>query len=123
MGSTNSGRRVVVTGIGIICGVGHNTPDTWAALQTGKSGVAPITHFETTGFACTIAAEVKGFDPLNFIEKKEIKKMGRFIHLALAATDEAMKMCGLEVTEEIATRVGVHIGSGIVMVNRLHHFV
>ncbi|MBC8085489.1 MAG: beta-ketoacyl-[acyl-carrier-protein] synthase II, partial [Hymenobacter sp.] len=97
----------------VICGVGHNTPDTWAALQTGKSGVAPITHFETTGFACTIAAEVKGFDPLNFIEKKEIKKMGRFIHLALAATDEAMKMCGLQVTEDIATRVGVHIGSGI----------
>ncbi len=113
MGSANSGRRVVVTGIGLICGVGHNVPDTWAALQTGKSGVAPITHFETTGFACTIAAEVKGFDPLNFIEKKEIKKMGRFIHLALAATDEAMKMCGLEVTEDIATRVGVHIGSGI----------
>lgn len=113
MGSPHSGRRVVVTGIGLICGVGHNTPDTWAALQTGKSGVAPITHFETTGFACTIAAEVKGFDPLNFIEKKEIKKMGRFIHLALAATDEAMKMCKLEVTEDIATRVGVHIGSGI----------
>jgi 3-oxoacyl-[acyl-carrier-protein] synthase II len=113
LGSTKSGRRVVVTGLGLMCGVGHNVPDTWAALQAGKSGVAPITHFDTTGFACTIAAEVKGFDPLNFIEKKEIKKMGRFIHLALAATDEAMKMCGLVVTEENATRVGVHIGSGI----------
>jgi 3-oxoacyl-[acyl-carrier-protein] synthase II len=113
LGHAKGGRRVVVTGIGLICGVGHNVADTWAALQAGTSGVAPITHFETTGFACTIAAEVKGFDPLNFIEKKEIKKMGRFIHLALAATDEAMKMCGLEVTESIATRVGVHIGSGI----------
>ncbi|HUR37658.1 MAG TPA: beta-ketoacyl-ACP synthase II [Terriglobales bacterium] len=104
---------MVVTGLGLLCGVGHNVPETWAALQSGKSGVAPITHFDTTGFACTIAAEVKGFDPLNFIEKKEIKKMGRFIHLALAATDEAMKMCGLVVTEDNSTRVGVHIGSGI----------
>ncbi|HUS18193.1 MAG TPA: beta-ketoacyl-ACP synthase II, partial [Terriglobales bacterium] len=106
-------RRVVVTGLGLMCGVGNNVPDTWAALLAGKSGVAPITHFDTTGFACTIAAEVKNFDPLQFIEKKEIKKMGRFIHLALAATDEAMKMCGLQVTDDIATRVGVHIGSGI----------
>jgi len=108
-----NGRRVVVTGLGLICGVGHNVADTWSALQAGKSGVAPITHFDTNGFACTIAAEVKGFDPLNFVEKKEIKKMGRFIHLALAATDEAMKMSGLQVTEANATRVGVHIGSGI----------
>jgi 3-oxoacyl-[acyl-carrier-protein] synthase II len=113
LGHVKTGRRVVVTGLGLMCGVGNNVPDTWAALLTGKSGVAPISHFDTTGFACTIAAEVKNFDPLNFIEKKEIKKMGRFIHLALAATDEAMKMCGLQVTEEIATRVGVHIGSGI----------
>lgn len=112
MGHVN-GRRVVVTGLGLICGVGHNVADTWSALQAGKSGVAPITHFDTNGFACTIAAEVKGFDPLNFVEKKEIKKMGRFIHLALAATDEAMKMSGLQVTEANATRVGVHIGSGI----------
>jgi 3-oxoacyl-[acyl-carrier-protein] synthase II len=111
--TSTPGRRVVVTGLGLICGVGNNVPETWAALLAGNSGVAPITHFDTTGFACTIAAEVKNFDPLNFIEKKEIKKMGRFIHLALAATDEAMKMCGLQVTEENATRVGVHIGSGI----------
>src|SRR5205823_11528468 len=72
-----------------------------------------ITSFDTTGFACTIAAEVKNFDPLDFIEKKEVKKMGRFIHLALAAADEAVKMSGLQVTAENATRVGVHIGSGI----------
>src|SRR5207237_9961691 len=85
----------------------------WKNLLAGKSGVSQITHFDTANFACTIAAEVKGFDPLNFIEKKEIKKMGRFIHLALAASDEAMKMCGLQVTDANATRVGVHIGSGI----------
>jgi len=79
----------------------------------GKSGVTRITHFDPSRFACQIAAEVKGFDPLNFIEKKEIKKMGRFIHLAVAASDEAMKMSGLKVTPENAERVGVHIGSGV----------
>jgi 3-oxoacyl-[acyl-carrier-protein] synthase II len=106
-------RRVVVTGLGLICGVGHTVPEVWANLVAGKSGVAAITHFPTEGFACTIAAEVKNFDPLKFVEKKEIKKMGRFIHLALAATDEAMRMSGLAITDENATRVGVHIGSGI----------
>jgi 3-oxoacyl-[acyl-carrier-protein] synthase II len=93
--------------------VGHTSPEVWTNILAGKSGVAKITHFDASAFACQIAAEVKNFDPLNFVEKKEIKKMGRFIHLALAATDEAMKMCGLKVTPENAERVGVHIGSGI----------
>ncbi len=106
-------RRVVVTGLGLICGVGNTVPEVWSALLAGKSGVGRITHFDATAFACQIAAEVKNFDPLNFIEKKEIKKMGRFIHLALAASEEAMKMSGLQVTPEEAERVGVHIGSGI----------
>jgi 3-oxoacyl-[acyl-carrier-protein] synthase II len=106
-------RRVVVTGLGLICAVGNSVPEVWKNLTAGKSGVRTITAFDTTGFACTIAGDVQNFDPLNFIEKKELKKMGRFIHLALAATDEAMKMCGLQITEENATRVGVHIGSGI----------
>ena len=105
--------RVVITGLGLICGVGNNSREVWSNLVAGKSGVAQITSFDTTGFACTIAAEVKNFDPLNFIEKKEVKKMGRFIHLALAAADEAVKMSGLEITAENATRIGVHIGSGI----------
>ena len=106
-------RRVVVTGLGLICAVGNTSAETWSNLLAGKSGVAQITGFDPTGFACTIAAEVKNFDPLDFIEKKEIKKMGRFIHLCMAATDEAMKMSGLNVTPEISERVGVHIGSGI----------
>ncbi len=106
-------RRVVVTGLGLICGVGNTVEETWAGLLAGKSGVARITHFDAGNFACQIAAEVKDFDPANFIEKKEIKKMGRFIHLALAAADEAMKMSGLQVAPETAARVGVHIGSGI----------
>jgi 3-oxoacyl-[acyl-carrier-protein] synthase II len=107
------GRRVVVTGIGLICGVGNTTEAVWQGLLAGKSGVGRITQFDSTAFACQIAAEVKHFDPLNFIEKKEIKKMGRFIHLALAAADEAFRMSQLKITPENDERVGVHIGSGI----------
>ncbi|HSA93542.1 MAG TPA: beta-ketoacyl-ACP synthase II [Terriglobales bacterium] len=106
-------RRVVVTGVGLISAVGNTAEETWKNLLAGKSGVARITHFDASDFACKIAAEVKGFDPLAFIEKKEIKKMARFIHLAIAASDEAMKQSGLQVTPEIGPRVGVHIGSGI----------
>jgi 3-oxoacyl-[acyl-carrier-protein] synthase II len=106
-------RRVVVTGLGLICGVGNSTDEVWKALLAGKSGVARITGFDASNFACQIAAEVKNFDPLNYVEKKEMKKMARFIHLAIAASDEAMKMSGLKVTAENDERVGVHIGSGI----------
>ena len=106
-------RRVVVTGLGLICAVGNTTDEVWRNLLAGKSGVARITGFDASQFACQIAAEVKNFDPLKFIEKKELKKMARFIHLALAATDEAMNTSGLQVTDDISPRVGVHIGSGI----------
>jgi 3-oxoacyl-[acyl-carrier-protein] synthase II len=107
------GRRVVVTGVGLICAVGNTSEEVWKNLLAGHSGVTRITHFDAAQFACQIAAEVKNFDPLNFIEKKELKKMGRFIHLALAATEEAMRSSGLQVTPQNATRVGVHIGSGV----------
>ena len=108
-------RRVVVTGLGLICGVGNTTEEVWANLLAGKSGIARITDFndDIEKYACKIAAQVKNFDPLNFVDKKEAKKMARFIHLALAAADEAMKASGLQVTDELAERVGVHIGSGI----------
>jgi 3-oxoacyl-[acyl-carrier-protein] synthase II len=109
----NNGRRVVVTGLGLVCGVGNSTDEVWKALLAGKSGVARITGFDASNFACQIAAEVKNFDPLKYIEKKEVKKMGRFIHFALAAADGAMQMSGLKVTPENDERVGVHIGSGI----------
>ena len=108
-----NGRRVVVTGLGLICGVGNSTEEVWKALLAGKSGVARITGFDVSNYACQIAAEVKNFDPLKYIEKKEVKKMARFIHLAIAATDEAMQMSGLKITPENDERVGVHIGSGI----------
>jgi 3-oxoacyl-[acyl-carrier-protein] synthase II len=108
-----NGRRVVVTGLGLICGVGNSTEEVWKALLAGKSGVARITSFDVSNFACQIAAEVKNFDPLKYIEKKEVKKMARFIHFALAAADEAMQTSGLKITPENDERVGVHIGSGI----------
>ena len=106
-------RRVVVTGLGLLCGVGNTAAEVWKGLLAGKSGMAPIAAFDTTGFACTFAAEVKDFDPLAFVDKKESRKMGRFIHFGMAASAVAMASSGLEVTEEIAERVGVHIGSGI----------
>ena len=111
--ASNLARRVVITGLGLLCAVGNTTAEVWPALLAGKNGVDRITGFDASAFACQIAAEVKSFDPLNFIEKKEIKKMGRFIHFALAASDEAMKMSQLQVTPENAERIGVHIGSGI----------
>jgi len=106
-------RRVAVTGVGLLTALGLDTVESWQNLLAGKSGVAPITHFDTTGFAATIAAEVKGFDPLRFIEKKELKKMGLFIQFALAAAEHALAQSGLRITPDIAERVGVHIGSGI----------
>jgi 3-oxoacyl-[acyl-carrier-protein] synthase II len=106
-------RRVVITGLGLVCGVGNNAPDVWRQLLAGASGMAPIQAFDTTGFSTTFAAEVKNFDPLNFIDKKEARKMGRFIHFAFAATQEAMAQSGLKITPEISERVGVFIGSGI----------
>lgn len=106
-------RRVVVTGLGLNCGVGNTAPEVWANLSAGKGGVAPITQFDTTGFSVTFAAEVKNFDPLDFIDKKEARKMGRFIHLAIGAVHEAMETSGLKITPENADRIGTYIGSGI----------
>ena len=106
-------RRVVITGLGLMCGVGNTTQEVWGQLLAGASGVGQIQAFDTTGFAVTFAAEVKNFDPLQFIDKKEARKMGRFIHMAIAATQEAMEQSGLKITPEIEERVGVFIGSGI----------
>jgi 3-oxoacyl-[acyl-carrier-protein] synthase II len=106
-------RRVVVTGVGLVCGCGIGTEEVWQNLLAGKSGIGPITGFDATGFDCRIAGEVRNFDPLNWVEKKEVKKMGRFIQLAMAASDFAVRMSGLQVTPEIADSTGVYISSGI----------
>lgn len=102
-----------MTGVGLVSALGVGTEQTWSGILSGKSGVSSITRFDTTGFSTTMAAEVKGFDPLQFIEKKELKKMGLFIQYALAATQGAVEQSGLRITPEVADRVGVYIGSGI----------
>jgi 3-oxoacyl-[acyl-carrier-protein] synthase II len=103
----------VVTGVGLLCGCGIGTEEVWKNLLAGQSGIGPITHFDASAFDCRIAGEVRNFDPLNWFEKKELKKVGRFIQFAMAAADFAMKMAGLEITPEIADRAGVYVASGI----------
>ena len=106
-------RRVVVTGVGLTCAVGVGTEPTWKALCEGRNGIRRITHFDTEGFACQIAGEVPDFDPLDYVEKRDLRKMGRFIFFALSSSQFAMEASGLNVTPEIEERVGVYIGSGI----------
>jgi 3-oxoacyl-[acyl-carrier-protein] synthase II len=106
-------RRVVVTGMGLLCGVGNTAPQIWDSLLAGKSGMAEITAYPLEGHSVRFAAEVKDFDPHLFVDKKEARKMGRFIHFAMAAAQEAMRHSGLQVTPENSEMVGVHIGSGI----------
>ena len=106
-------RRVVVTGIGLVCCCGIGTEEVWRTLLAGTSGLGRVTAFDVTGFDCQIAGEIKNFDPLNWVEKKELKKMARFIQVAMAASDFAMRMAGLEIKPEFADATGVYIGSGI----------
>ena len=106
-------RRVVVTGVGLICALGIGTEQVWEKLLAGTAGVGPITQFDASAFDCRIAAEIHDFDPLNWIPKKELKKMGRFIQIAMAAADFALRMAALEITPSIADSAGVYIASGI----------
>jgi 3-oxoacyl-[acyl-carrier-protein] synthase II len=106
-------RRVAVTGVGLISPVGMGVEESWANLKAGKSGIGPITHFDAAQFATQFAGEVKGFDPADYIHAKEIKKMDRFTHLAIGASQMAVDDSGLQITEENATRVGVIAGSGM----------
>ena len=106
-------RRVAVTGVGLVSAVGVGTEECWAALRQGRSGIGPITRFDASGFTCRIAGEVSNFDPLDFVTSKDVRKMGRFIFFAIAASEHAMNMSGLKVTPEVSPRVGVYVGSGI----------
>ncbi|MGB7924686.1 MAG: beta-ketoacyl-ACP synthase II [Pyrinomonadaceae bacterium] len=106
-------RRVVVTGLGLVTPVGHTVEATWSALMAGRSGVDYIKKFDTEKFAVKFAAEIKDFNPLDYVEKKEARKMGAFIHYAIAASDEAMRDSGLKVTDENSEQVGTYISSGI----------
>jgi 3-oxoacyl-[acyl-carrier-protein] synthase II len=107
------GRRVVVTGIGLICPTGIGTENAWKAILAGRSGIGPVTLFDATPFPCRIAGEVPAFDPLDFVEKKDVKKTARFIHFALAATEFAVRHAGLDMKAEHPDRVGVFVGSGV----------
>jgi 3-oxoacyl-[acyl-carrier-protein] synthase II len=99
--------------VGLLSAVGIGTEETWQAVREGRNGISRIEQFDPTGFSCRIAGEVKSFDPANWVEKKEIKKMGRFIQFAIAASEFAMNQARLKVLPEFAERVGVYIGSGI----------
>jgi 3-oxoacyl-[acyl-carrier-protein] synthase II len=110
---TDISRRVVVTGVGLLSAVGDTTEQTWKSLQEGRNGISPIESFDATAFNSRIAGEIKHFDPARFIEKKEIKKMGRFIQMGIAAAHDALEASGLKITEENAERVGTFVGSGI----------
>ena len=106
-------RRVVVTGVGLVCALGIGTEESWKNLLAGHSGVGTITQFDTTGFDCTIAGEIKNFDPFQWIEKKELKKMGRFIQVALAGADFAVKSANWKPADSDLNEVGVYVSSGI----------
>jgi len=106
-------RRVVVTGVGLISSVGIGTYANWDGLLAGRSGIGPITHFDASLFSARIAGEVKGFDPLQYFEKKDVKKMDVFIQFAVAAAEFAVADAKLSVTPDIADNVGVFIASGI----------
>ena len=115
-------RRVVVTGLGLVTPLGTGVEKTWKALCAGESGIGRITRFDPTGYDAQIAGEVKDFDPAQFIEKKEIKKMDTFIHYAVGASQLAVDDAKLKVAPEEATRVGVYIGSGIGGLGSIEHY-
>jgi 3-oxoacyl-[acyl-carrier-protein] synthase II len=106
-------RRVVVTGLGLVTPVGNSVETTWAALLEGQSGADYIKKFDAARFVARFACEVKNFNPLDYIEKKEARKMGAFIHYAIAASDEAVQNSGLKITDDVAENVGTYISSGI----------
>jgi 3-oxoacyl-[acyl-carrier-protein] synthase II len=108
-----SRRRVVVTGLGLVCPVGIGVEESWQALVAGKSGIAPITHYDASTYPTRIAGEVKGFDPEKFMERKEARRSDRFIQFALAAADMAVKDAGIDFEKEDPERVGVIVGSGM----------
>jgi len=106
-------RRVVVTGVGLVCALGIGTEESWRNLVAGCSGIAPITSFDTTGFDCRFGGEVKNFDPLQWIERKELKKMARFIQIGLAGADFAVRSANWKPEDSNLDEVGVYVSSGI----------
>ncbi len=108
-----SRRRVVVTGLGLVCPVGVGVEESWQALVAGKSGIGPISHYDASTFPTRIAGEVRGFEPEKFMDRKEVRRNDRFIQFALAAAEMAVKDSGLDVDKEDPTRIGAIVGSGM----------
>src|SRR5262245_64202852 len=106
-------KRVVITGVGLVSPLGNTAEETWAGLIAGRNGIDYITRFDTSQHRVRFAAETKGFNPLNFVEKKELKKMDYFIYFAIAAAKEALDDSGFKITDENADEIGVYIGSEI----------
>ena len=115
-------KRVVVTGLGMITPLGIGVKDSWEGLIAGRSGIRRITHFDSSSFPTKIAGEVEGFDPEDYIESKEIKKMDRFIHFAFAAAKMVIDDSGLQITDSNAERIGVIVGSGIGGLGTIEHY-
>jgi 3-oxoacyl-[acyl-carrier-protein] synthase II len=108
-----SRRRVVITGMGMVSPLGNSVATTWVAMMRGECAVEPITKFDTTGFPCTVAAFVKDFDPSQYMDKRDVRRMASFLHFAVAAAQEAMAEAGLDMSREDPERVGIEIGSAI----------
>ena len=105
--------RVVITGLGAITPLGLDMPSTWAAMMAGRSGAGPITRFDASAFEVQFAAEIKGFEPTNYMDRKTARRSDRVVQIALVATGEALRQAGLEITEKVADDVGVIVGTGI----------
>ncbi len=110
---TGNRKRVVITGMGVVSPLGNNLKSTWAGMMNGECGVETITHFDTTDFPCNMAAFVKGFDPTQYMDKRNIRRMSSFVHFAVAAAAEAIKQAQLDLSHEEPTRIGVEIGAAI----------
>ncbi|MBD3671547.1 MAG: beta-ketoacyl-ACP synthase II, partial [Gammaproteobacteria bacterium] len=106
-------RRVVITGVGMVSPVGLTVKESWENILAGKSGIAPITHFDASEFSTRFGGSVKGFEVTDYMSAKDARKMDAFIHYGIAAAKEAIEDSGLEVSEENAERIGVAVGSGI----------
>ncbi len=115
-------RRVVVTGIGLVSPVGLGVEESWKNILAGKSGIGPVTKFDASGYSCRIAAEVKGFNPADFMPQKMVKRLDPFVHLAVAATQMALDDAGLEIGQDIADRVGVFTGCGLGGLGTIEHY-
>jgi len=113
MGQNPQMRRVVITGIGLVSAVGVGTEKTWASLLEGKSGIGHLSRFDTTGYTTTIAGEIKDFDPQQFIDRKEVRKMDLFIQYAIAAAQLAVDFSGIDPEDLAGEGTGVYVGSGI----------